>query len=50
VPAALQTDIHLPQTTVEEACHFSAHLRLPTTVDAKTRAAFVEEVGGCCSC
>lgn len=35
-----------PQTTVEEACAFSAHLRLPTSVDPATRTAFVEEVGG----
>ena len=34
------------QTTIEEACHFSARLRLPTTVDAPTRQAFVEEVRG----
>ena len=32
------------QTTVAEALAFSAHLRLPTTVDAATRHAFVEEV------
>ncbi len=34
----------LTQTTVAEALAFSAHLRLPTTVDAATRHAFVEEV------
>ncbi|KAL6781025.1 hypothetical protein ACKKBG_A09460 [Auxenochlorella protothecoides x Auxenochlorella symbiontica] len=39
-----QTDIHIPQATVHEACQFSARLRLPTTVDAATREAFVEEV------
>ena len=38
------------QTTVAEALAFSAHLRLPTTVDATTRHAFVEEVsGGACA-
>lgn len=41
-----QTDIHIPQMTVEESVAFSAALRLPTTVDAATRASFVEEVGG----
>lgn len=40
-----QTDVHMPQTTVSEACHFSARLRLPTSVDAATRQTFVEEVG-----
>ncbi|KAL4447582.1 hypothetical protein ABPG75_004801 [Micractinium tetrahymenae] len=39
-----QTDIHIAQTTVAEALHFSAHLRLPTTVDQATREAFVEEI------
>jgi energy-coupling factor transporter ATP-binding protein EcfA2 len=39
-----QTDIHLPQTSVREALAFSAALRLPTTVDAPRRAAFVGEV------
>ncbi|KAL4419611.1 hypothetical protein ABPG77_001665 [Micractinium sp. CCAP 211/92] len=39
-----QTDIHIAQTTVAEALHFSAHLRLPTTVDQPTRQAFVEEI------
>lgn len=42
-----------PQTTVAEALAFSAHLRLPTTVDAATRHAFVEEVrigGSCLTC
>jgi hypothetical protein len=31
---------------VAEALHFSAHLRLPTTVEKETRNAFVEEVRG----
>lgn len=39
-----QTDVHLPQTSVAEAVEFSAALRLPTTVDAPTRARFVSEV------
>lgn len=39
-----QIDIHLPQATVEEAAHFSAALRLPTSVDAATRRHFVFEV------
>lgn len=39
-----QTDIHIAQTTVQEALAFSAHLRLPTTVDRGTRSMFVEEV------
>ena len=43
-PLSPQTDIHVPQTTVEEALAFSAHLRLPATVEADTRHAFVEEV------
>ena len=36
-------DVHSPHTTVREALHFSASLRLPTTVSPDTRAAFVEE-------
>lgn len=39
-----QTDVHMPQATVSEACHFSAHLRLPTTVQRAARKAFVEEI------
>jgi ABC-type multidrug transport system ATPase subunit/ABC-type multidrug transport system permease subunit len=39
-----QTDIHLPQASVEEALEFSAMLRLPTTVDAPTRKRFVNEI------
>ncbi len=39
-----QNDIHHPLTTVREALQFSAALRLPPSVDAATRAAFVEEV------
>lgn len=39
-----QTDVHLPETTVEEAVQFSARLRLPSTTDALTRHAFVEEI------
>ena len=34
------------QATVSEALHFSATLRLPSTVDKQTRTNFVEEVGG----
>lgn len=33
------------QATVSEALHFSATLRLPSTVDKQTRTDFVEEVG-----
>ena len=39
-----QTDIHLPQASVEEALDFSALLRLPTAVDAPTRKKFVKEM------
>ncbi|EFN59136.1 hypothetical protein CHLNCDRAFT_137957 [Chlorella variabilis] len=38
-----QTDVHMPQTTVAEACHFSARVRLPTSVEKGSREAFVEE-------
>lgn len=33
-----QTDIHSPQITVEESIVFSAWLRLPSQIDANTRA------------
>lgn len=36
--------VHLPQATVQEALAFSATLRLPSTVDQKTRDEFIEEV------
>ena len=36
--------VHMPQTTVAEACHFSARVRLPTSVEKGSREAFVEEV------
>ncbi|KAL4440309.1 hypothetical protein ABPG75_003310 [Micractinium tetrahymenae] len=39
-----QTDIHIPYTTVQEALEFSAALRLPSTTDRATAAAFVQEV------
>lgn len=39
-----QTDVHIAQATVSEALDFSAHLRLPTTVDRSTRDAFVQEI------
>lgn len=39
-----QTDVHLPHASVKEALEFSARLRLPTTVDNRTRAAFVDEI------
>lgn len=41
---AAQQDIHAPFSTVREALAFSAHLRLSTSVSAKTRAEFVEEI------
>ncbi|MQM01384.1 hypothetical protein Taro_034138, partial [Colocasia esculenta] len=39
-----QTDIHSPQITVEESLMYSAWLRLPSQIDPKTKAAFVNEV------
>ncbi|GLT73000.1 hypothetical protein SLA2020_448900 [Shorea laevis] len=39
-----QNDIHSPLVTVYESLIYSAWLRLPTEVDAKTKEAFVEEV------
>lgn len=39
-----QMDIHSPLTTVKEALEFSAALRLPASVTAAARAAFVLEV------
>lgn len=33
-----QTDIHSPHITVQESVMFSAWLRLPSQIDAKTRA------------
>lgn len=36
--------VHLPQASVHEALHFSARLRLPTTVDGAIRDKFVEEI------
>ena len=39
-----QQDVHLPTATVREALEFSAKLRLPPTVDAETRHAFVISV------
>ena len=39
-----QTDVHEPFATVREALEFSADLRLPATVPAARRAAFVGEV------
>ena len=39
-----QTDLHMPLTTVREALDFSAELRLPATVTAAQRSAYVEEV------
>lgn len=33
-----QSDIHSPQITVEESVAFSAYLRLPSQIDANTRA------------
>jgi len=39
-----QVDVHNTFATVREALHFSAALRLPDGVSAKTKAAFVEEV------
>ncbi len=42
---ALPSPLPSPQATVSEALHFSATLRLPSTVDKQTRTDFVEEVG-----
>ncbi|KAG6389557.1 hypothetical protein SASPL_151028 [Salvia splendens] len=39
-----QNDIHSPNVTVHESLTYSAWLRLPAEVDAKTRKMFVEEV------
>ena len=39
-----QTDLHMPLTTVREALDFSAELRLPASVTAAQRAAYVDEV------
>lgn len=39
-----QQDMHSPLTTVTEALQFSAALRLPSSVDAGTRACFIDEV------
>nr|QVT92313.1 ABC transporter [Salvia miltiorrhiza] len=39
-----QNDIHSPNVTVHESLTYSAWLRLPAEIDAKTRKMFVEEV------
>ncbi|KAI4329293.1 hypothetical protein L6164_021576 [Bauhinia variegata] len=39
-----QNDIHSPHVTVYESLVYSAWLRLPAEVDAKTREMFIEEV------
>jgi energy-coupling factor transporter ATP-binding protein EcfA2 len=39
-----QTDLHIGTSTVREALHFSAQLRLPSSVTADQRIAFVNEV------
>ncbi|WCJ30776.1 ABC transporter G family member 37 [Euphorbia peplus] len=39
-----QSDIHSPQITVEESVVYSAWLRLPSDIDAKTKNAFINEV------
>ena len=39
-----QEDIHLGTDTVREAIEFSARLRLPTSVSAETRQAFVDQI------
>ena len=39
-----QTDVHLATSTVREALHFSASLRLPASVTATQRTKFVDEV------
>lgn len=41
---AEQEDVHADYSTVREALEFSARLRLPATVSASQRAAFVDEV------
>jgi hypothetical protein len=43
-PLSSFPQVHMPQATVSEACHFSAHLRLPTTVQRAAREAFVSLV------
>ena len=43
---AEQEDVHIPNQTVAEALAFSAALRLPASVPAHRRDAFVEEVLG----
>ncbi|EGD82449.1 ABC transporter [Salpingoeca rosetta] len=39
-----QNDLHEPFSTVEEALHFSAALRLPASIPEEKRKVFVEEV------
>ncbi|KAL6193546.1 hypothetical protein ACLB2K_034630 [Fragaria x ananassa] len=39
-----QNDIHSPQITVEESVVYSAWLRLPSQIDSRTKAEFVNEV------
>ncbi|XP_074311760.1 pleiotropic drug resistance protein 3-like [Silene latifolia] len=39
-----QTDIHSPHITIEESLIFSAWLRLPNSIDSKTKTEFVNEV------
>ncbi|KAH1144939.1 hypothetical protein AAZX31_15G011700 [Glycine max] len=39
-----QNDIHSPHVTVYESLLYSAWLRLPSSVDSKTRKMFIEEV------
>jgi len=39
-----QQDLHMPLATVRESLLFSAYLRLPSSVDQKTREAFVDEI------
>ncbi|KAK6265196.1 hypothetical protein QUC31_016033 [Theobroma cacao] len=39
-----QNDIHSPQITVEESLVYSAWLRLPSQIDSKTKAEFVNKV------
>ena len=45
-----QSDIHIPEQTVHEACLFSARLRLPAGTPEATVAAFVEEASACAAC